>query len=423
MWQKIRNELNQGKTFLQFGSLQTFSHVITNLTPLVAAKLFSKDLFGRYSLSETIIFFFVAFLITSTQNPFIVHANRERTGSGKINKSFTAQTILLLIGVLVSLATGIIFRKPLMIFARISSTELIFLSLGFLGITFKDFIGNLFMALNERIKRTLFDVTFGCTALLCIFIFHLINWVNLKSFFLAYFISSILVFFIFVRTINFKLLLPFEFDKRRFTEMFHFTKWLTLGAGSAYLIHWGNNFILRYFVPLEEIGVYALAYKFFKGFGLLVYIIPTYFLPFISKNINNSEKIRAYLSTKRPKIFLLGITALIILFLIIPYFLALIYQDKFAGSVLILRILLVPLALLLYKELYAPIFSALKKYKFPQIAIIIHAALNLALNIILVPRFGIQGAATATAFSYLPLALSYKLYFRLKIKRLLGLVK
>jgi len=423
MWRKIRNELKQGKVLFQFGFLQTFGLAITNLTPLVAAKFFSRDLFGRYSLSETIIFFFLAFLITSTQNPFIVHANRERTSSGKINKSFTAQTIFLLVGVLTSLATIIIFRKPLMFFAKISSRELICLGLGFLGIALKGFLGNLFMALNEKIKRSFVDVTFGCAALLCIFAFNMIDWLNLKSFFLAYFISSIVVLLIFIRTINSKLLLPFEFDKRHSIGMFHFTKWIILGTSSVYLINWGDNIVLRCFVSMEDIGVYALAYKLFKGFGLLVYIIPTYFLPFISENINNSEKIRTYLLTKRPKIFLLGILGLIILFLIIPFFLDLIYQEKFADSALILRILLAPLALLLYLEFYDPVFSALKKYKFPQIARSIHAALNLALNIILVPRHGIRGAAIATAFSYLLLALSHELYFRLKVKRLVGFGK
>jgi hypothetical protein len=58
MWEKLKKEFEQGKTLLGFSFLQVSGYVATMLIPLVVAKLFPKNPFGKYSLSEMIIFFF-----------------------------------------------------------------------------------------------------------------------------------------------------------------------------------------------------------------------------------------------------------------------------------------------------------------------------------------------------------------------------
>ncbi len=421
MLEGIRQEFKRGRTLLQFGFLQVLGRIVAMLMPLVVAKFFSKDLFGRYSLSEMVIFFFVAFLVTSIKTAFVVCANQERAGSGRINKSFTAQSIFALVSVFLFLAVGVIFGKYLMMFAKISGADLFFLGLGFLGIALKEFTANVFMALNERIKQAVVDLVFGLAAILCIFLFCMMDWINLKAVFLAYFISSMVVFFIFVSVVDFTLLLPFEFDKRHFMEMVHFTKWVTFGVSSVYFINWGGNLVLRYYnVQMDNIGVYNFAYKFFKGFTILVYVVPNYFLPFISENINNPEKMKDYLSNKRPKLFLLGVVILIMAFFITPYFLNFIYQDKFDDSVSVIRILLIASGLLLYTAFYGPVFFALKKFKIPYVVGVVQVVLNLVLNLVLVPVFGIQGAAMATVLAYLSFTVLNELYFQLRLKELVG---
>jgi len=422
MLRKIKQELAQGKTLLQFGFLQAFGRTAGMVIPLILAKFFSKDLFGRYSLTEMIIYFFVAFLITSTKAPFIVCANQERTSSGRINKAFTVQTVLLLASLFLFLAVSVIFRKPLTTFAKISTAQLLFVGVGFLGMTFKDFIGNLFLALNQRIKYALVELTFGLAAILLIIVFYLTNHLNLKSVFLSYSISTIVVYLVFIRTIDLKLLLPLDFDKRNFIEILHLVKWTAFGVSAVYFINWGGNLVLRYYgISMSDIGVYNLGYKFFKGLTMLVYILSSYFLPFISENINNREKIRIYLSRKRPRIFMLGFAVLIMIFFVAPYFLDLIYQDKYDDSVPVIRILLVAAALFLYAAFYGPLFSALKKFKVSQIFSVVQVAINIILNLVLIPRYGINGAAVATVLAYLLLAVACESYFRLRLKKLLGL--
>jgi O-antigen/teichoic acid export membrane protein len=201
--------------------------------------------------------------------------------------------------------------------------------------------------------------------------------------------------------------------------MLNFTLWMIAGAVSMYIINWAGTFVLRYSVTIEEVGIYNLAYKFFKGFMVLIYIIPSYFLPHISENIGNAEKIKAYLFHKRPRILLLGLVCFALAWVLIPYVLNLLYSDKFNDAVPVIRILIIGCLLFLYTAMYGPLFGALKIYKFQQIASITQVIITIILNFLLIPRFGLKGAAIATVLSYFYLAIAIEGYYRWKLKKLL----
>ncbi len=419
MLSKMKKELAEGKTFLQFGFLQTLGQIISMLIPLVIAKLFSPEAFGRYSLSEMILFLFVSFAVTSTTTSFVVFANRERADLGKINKSFTFQISLLTAGLAVFLTGAAIFRNLLINFASISLKELIFICLAVLGMVLKEFTANLFLGLNMRLKYSLSHLLYGASGLLGIIIFQLTDKISLAAVFLNYFIAGAVVFAVFFRFLDWHSLFPLKYDKKYFLEMFHFTKWLTLTAMAAYFISWSDTLVLKFYVPLEQVGIYSIAYKLFKGCTLLVYIIPNYFIPFISENVNRPEKISFYLNSKRPKLFLLGTAFILLFFFLVPYLLDIVYEDKFQEAVPIVRLLLAAALFFFYTIFYGPIFYAFNRYRFSQIAVMIQAVTVLILDFILVPKFGMYGAAAATISSFALYSLLSEIYFQLKVKKLI----
>jgi O-antigen/teichoic acid export membrane protein len=419
MWTKLKFEFTQAKTLLGFAMLQTLGQAASMAVPLVIAWLFSKDMWGRYSLCEPIIFFFSALLILSAKTPFIIFANQERNKTGSIRKTFSIQCIFLVSSILIFLAVVVIFKRPIAAFAQIGVAELFYISLAFFAIVIKDFTGNLFMALNQRTRNAFIELTFGLSTLAFMVLFYLVNWTNLKSVFLSYFLASLVILVVSIVSINFKILLPLVFDRSHFSEMLNFTLWMMAGAVSMYIINWAGTFVLRYSVTIEEVGIYNLAYKFFKGFMVLIYIIPFYFLPHISENIGNAEKINAYLFSKRPRILLLGLVCFALAWVLMPYVLNLLYSDKFNDAVPVIRILIIGCLLFLYTAMYGPIFGALKIYKFQQIASITQVIITVILNFLLIPRFGLAGAATATVLSFFYLAIAIEGYYRWKLKKLL----
>jgi len=395
MFRKIGHEIKQGKTLLQFGFLKGTGQAFGMIAPLIIAKfLASEALFGSYCLAKMIVFFFATLLISSAQIPFVVFANQERSKTGKINKSFSVQCMFLSISLAVFVFISLVFSRQIKSFAEVSSMDMVFMSLGFIGVALKSFFCNVFMALGQRIRNSLAELVFGVLTLILVLVLSLTGHINLRTAFLVYFISAVVVFVVFIRSLDFNLLLPFDFDFSHFKGMFDFTKWVLLGATAVYLINWVDNVILKAFkASLEDIGEYNLGYQIYKGVVMLTFMISTYFLPFVSEHIEDKVRMKDYLGRKRPRILLLGCAVIGLLYLVSPYLFKLVYVDKFQESVSVLRILLLGSVLVLYCTFYAPILNTLK----------------------------MQGAAIATVLAYLCKAVIYELYFRARVRRQMGL--
>jgi len=417
MLTKIKQQFVEGKTLLQFTFLRATGQCLTMAVPLIIAKFFSPELFGRYSLAKMIIFFFTMLSIGSLQTPFIVFANEERAKNSKINKAFSAQCVFLILSLCTFLVLILLLNKPIAAFAKISRADLFFVLFGFIGIALKTFLCNLFMAMGQRTKNALTELTYGLLSVSLIFILHFVDRINLRTVFMVYPASTVILIAILFKSIDFKLLLPFKFEKEYFRKMLDFAKWVALGATAVYFIDWGDNLVLRCFVSMEAIGVYNLGYQLFKGIIILIHILGPYFLPFLSENINNTIKTREYLWSKRPKIFIVGMITVAIIYFLGPYLLNAIYCDVYRESMMVLRILLIAAVIFLYNVFYIPFFNALKKYKVLQISNVLQVLLNIILDLVLVPRMGIYGAAVGTVFAYLCRAVILEMYFRIKLRK------
>ena len=416
MIDKFKKELNQSKNFFGFSFLKIFGQGMTFILPLAIAKILSPEGFGSYSLSMMIVFFFTSAFIASSQTPFVVYANEELKKTKKINKSFSVQLLFLLSSIIFFIILTFVFSSYIINFANISNLQLAFLFLAYLGIGLNSVIENLFLALNKRINHSLYSLAIGIVNVVLLLLFYFQNNLNLNTIFLIYFLSSIISSFLFLHKIDITIIFPFVFDKKLFREMFQWTRWQIMGLTAVYFINWGDNLVLRYFVSMEEIGAYNLGYQVFKGLISLTFILNSYFLPFISHNINDKEKISNYLYVKRPKIMLTGIFCIILLYIIIPKSFAWIYGDIYTESVTILKILLIGNIIALYNVFYTPILNSLKKYKFSQLSNIVHIIINVLLNVVLIPIIGAVGAAVATVIAYFCKTVMFELYFYNKLQ-------
>ena len=198
--------------------------------------------------------------------------------------------------------------------------------------------------------------------------------------FLIYPLSAIVLAVVFFRTVDFKQLFPFYLERQYFNKTFNFTKWVFLGVTAVYFINWGDNLVLRYFVSMEDIGVYNLGYQFFKGTMILFATLGAYFLPFISQHINDPKKIREYLYHKRPMILFAGAIVIAIGFLLTPKILGMIYGETYIESAAVLRVLLIGTLIYLYNVFYNPIMNALEKYKFIHLTNVVQVLLNVILK-------------------------------------------
>lgn len=420
MLHKLRREIKEGKTFLQFSFLKSVGNGLAMILPLVVARLFSEELFASYCLAKMVVFFFAVLIMSSLRAPFVVFASQERTQTSKINKTFSVQCFLLLVSLALGCVSAILFARQIAAFAKIPIKDVPFILLGFIGMILKMFICNLFMGLDKRILNAISELVFGISCIVMVLLFYFTGTINMRNVFIVYPISSIVLIIMFIKTTDFSLLLPWRIDKQHLKGVVDFAKWQLLGFAAAYFINWGANLVMRYYDMMGDIGVFNLGFSFFKGLLIFMAVTSSYFLPFISSNINEPEKINNYLYRKRPRVVAVGVLGLAIFFFAAPTFLEALYPDKYIGSGLTIRVLLVAAALALYGIFYQPLFNALKMYRYLQTISISHVVLTTVLNLVLIPNYGYKGAAAATVFGYVLKVSAMEVCFRLVARKKLG---
>jgi len=417
---RIKQELAEGKALIVFTSLRAIGQALAMVTPLVVARFFAPDLFASYSLARMVLFFLLSVLVCSSQIPFIVFANQEKVERGKINKTFSVQCTFWLVGLCLFGVVALTLHRYIMAFAGIGRGDLVFVFLAFLGLSVKTSLCNLLMALNQRVKNSVVEFVFGAVNVSLVVMLCLLDKVTLRAVFLVHFLASALVVAGFICVVDFKLLRPFDLDRKYLRQIYNFTKWVFMGATAAYFINWGDNLVLRYYVPMAEIGVYNLGYQLFKGLAILIPVFGSYFLPFLSQHIKDQTKIRRYLNSKRPRILVVGMVGIVLVFVAAPYIFR-IYADVYGEAVTVFRTLLIGSAIILYTSFYDPLLNVTKVYRFAQTVNLVQVLLNLLLDVLLVPFMGMLGAAVATVVAYFCRAITIEVNFRVRLRRTLGL--
>jgi len=202
----------------------------------------------------------------------------------------------------------------------------------------------------------------------------------------------------------------------RIKEYLSFSLPLVPGGISSWLIRLSDRYVIGIFLGLTSVGIYSAAYNL----GFLIYVIPgilsVALLPTLSKLYDESrmDEVRTHLSY------------------VLKYSLAIAIPFVFGAAILaesVLRLFSTPeiasqgylvAPLVALSALFVNINSIMsytlvlaKKTKIIALIKISAAAVNIGLNILIVPRMGIIGAAITTLFVFL-IAMSAISYFSFK---------
>jgi len=171
-------------------------------------------------------------------------------------------------------------------------------------------------------------------------------------------------------------------------------------SGIAITIYTRTDMIMLGFMrSAEEVGFYAVAYKvqfLLLGFyGIFVNTLYPVIARLLSDNKSNS-KAKLILLTKYS--FILGIVNFIIVFFGANTIITLIFGNAYLFSILPLKILIWQILFAYLNIVPALCLLSIQAREY-SIGTWIGAIINIILNLFLIPKFGISGAAFATAFS------------------------
>lgn len=170
------------------------------------------------------------------------------------------------------------------------------------------------------------------------------------------------------------------------------------------LLWWISNssdkYILTLFKGVSEVGIYSVAYKIPTILTVLSSIFITAW-QISSVDDFGSESNRMFFRDIFKKYLFLTVTMTMAINLFLKIICGFMFSKNFYSAWEIVPILLIGFVYYNMSVFYGTIYTAAKKTKMVMISTLIGSLLNIILNFILIPKWGMYGASIATTISYI----------------------
>ena len=225
---------------------------------------------------------------------------------------------------------------------------------------------------------------------------------------LAIFISFLVSFLYFRKLEIYKLIISNIKPIYKKRDMLFYSLPLLFSSAIFFFISWTDTFMLGYFKDAYQVGVYNAAYPT----AMLLWVVP-HALLFLALPImaeiyasNDKKNTLEYLIKKIMKwILLLNIIPLLIFSFFADNLLSVLFGSQYAEGSCALIILSLAFFIWALFETFEKLLLTLKKTKIILFNAIITAVFNILLNYLLIPKYGILGAAIATGTSLVLLSI------------------
>ena len=164
-------------------------------------------------------------------------------------------------------------------------------------------------------------------------------------------------------------------------------------------------FLILYLLDSGAVGLYGVAYAFAQFIGMFSTAFSYLSTP-ISSRLENNDRVDeavAVQETIARWIVIATIAALVPMSLFASEFLELIYRPVYGEAGVVLLILIIGFAIKNVLQTHGPILEALGKSKLSAVNTTAAATVNVVVNLALIPKYGIEGAALATTLSFVVL--------------------
>jgi len=174
------------------------------------------------------------------------------------------------------------------------------------------------------------------------------------------------------------------------------------GLGAKVVAHL-DVLLLTYFVPLTLVGAYNIILPTALLFLFFGKAVSQVLFPMTSELWGRQDQTRLSQGLKMiyTYSFLFTVPLIFTIFVFSDFFLGLIFGSQYTSSILAFRILLLGILCYIVAINNHTMISAIGKPIIVTKIVAIAAAINIILNIILIPIFDITGAAIATTISYI----------------------
>jgi O-antigen/teichoic acid export membrane protein len=179
--------------------------------------------------------------------------------------------------------------------------------------------------------------------------------------------------------------------------------YIMLQNSIAFLYTQVDSILIGHFWDAADVGIYAIAVLFAETLTLIPSAVQRVTVPMIASMYGKMDVIgvsNLFFSTLKKSFIVTIISALIIVFLA-PTLIVLLFDETYLSCYPSLLILLIGYTVSSALIAVGATLSSIGKVRIPFRISAVSAALNVALNMVLTPHYGIEGAALATTIAML----------------------
>ncbi len=243
---------------------------------------------------------------------------------------------------------------------------------------------------------------------------------GIASIFYGQLIAGIFLFIIFFFFMGNSKYLSINFDKKLTKKMLAFSIPLIPGSLAMWVLNSSDNFFIKYFYTMSDVGTYAFSYKIVMLVQVLLVIpIKQAWTPFVFSRIKDRKFIKIKIDQMLQLFFAAGFIIVIFLSFFTKDFLSLFAKEGYLEGTKIIFVAGLSYVMLGGCALMAVSYHIAEKTKLLPKYFAYGAITNIILNYFFIQWFGLMGAAIATLLSFFLIFLLYNLnvnkYFPLKI--------
>ena len=410
----LLSSLAKGGTLVIFGMV--ISKILTYFYNIVLARSLGPGDYGLITLGLSVIGLITSLAILGLPQGIIIYiaSYKSKEDNKSINSVISSSLAISLILAIVLTVISFIFAEKIAVNIFHNSDLILVLKIFSFLIPLEVLVTHLesFVKGFRRIKyfvlvRQIIEnsIKFGLTALALFLGFKVAGVVGVII--ITSFISCILLlFFLYKKIFKFSIVKP---DKIKMLLTFSLP--LLLGQILITFTGWMDTLFLGYLKTTTDVGIYNIALSTSNLISVIPHAFFVLFLPMIIELYTKSQNITNLYHTVAKWIFFINLPILAILLIFPKQIITILFGSAYESGFLVLAILSISFIIFNYSLTSREVLLMLKKTKLIFLNTIVVFALNLILNLILIPKYGIYGAAIATGISYIIHAILIQIEF------------
>ena len=172
---------------------------------------------------------------------------------------------------------------------------------------------------------------------------------------------------------------------------------ITLLMASYYRI---DSVLLERLLPRDiaatQAGIYATAFRLLDALVMIAYLFSVILLPLFSKMLKQKENVDPVVRTSFSLLFLFSVSAVVILYVYREPLMRFFYPETVESSVAVFRLIIFGLIPISMNYLFGTLLTANGSMKVLNITAAVGIIINVAVNLLLIPRMQACGSAVAS---------------------------